>query len=84
MHIAKNSTPGEWIPEFYRKATERSYKAVGRPIATEQGIVWTKDGKPWPGGRPFPNPQNAMEVMMNTKYGGSAGTVIMLIHTSTM
>lgn len=71
LDIGKVSTPGGLIPEFFRKATEESYKAVGRPSVDGRGVVYTKEGKPWPGGRPFPNPQNVLEIMANAKYGES-------------
>jgi hypothetical protein len=69
MDIGKVSTPGEFIPEAFKKATEKAYETFGKPVADEQGVVFTKDGKPWPGGRPFPQPQNVMEIMANAKYG---------------
>jgi hypothetical protein len=69
MDIGDVSKPGELVPEFFRKATEASYEAFGKPVVDEKVVIYTKDGKVWPGGRPFPNPQNVLEIMANAKYG---------------
>jgi hypothetical protein len=45
---------------------------VGKAIFDEDGTitVWhEKQGVPWPGGLPFPEPKSAKEVMGNLKYG---------------
>ena len=36
------------------------------------GNVTTKDGKPWIGGTPFPNPKNGTEVFANATLSGDA------------
>jgi len=48
-------------PRTYIEATLRN---KGLAIADEKGNVYLKDGKPWIGGNPFPEPKTAQEVLM--------------------
>ena len=43
----------------YNEATLRNY---GKAMFNADGNVVTKEGKPWIGGNPFPNPTTALEV----------------------
>jgi len=44
---------------------EATFKNSGQAIFDADGNVRTKDGQPWIGGTPFPNPKNGTEVFAN-------------------
>ena len=44
-------------PKFWVDATLRN---KGQAMLDKKGQLWTKDGKPWIGGDPFPEPTNAL------------------------
>ncbi len=50
------------FPHEYLEATLRNQ---GQAILDKDGNVTTKDGKPWIGGNPFPDPQNGLEAYAN-------------------
>jgi hypothetical protein len=50
---------------FPPKFLEATIKNQGQAKFDETGNVRTKDGKPWIGGLPFPNPQDGMETIAN-------------------
>ena len=49
-------------PAEYLEATLRN---KGKAVLDSDGNVWTKDGKPWIGGNPFPEPKNGVEAQYN-------------------
>jgi hypothetical protein len=69
MKIGKNVAPGEVTPAYFREATENSLKLHGKPTVDENAVIYTKEGKTWPGGIPFPAPSNVLELMADVKYG---------------
>jgi hypothetical protein len=58
-------------PAFW-EATGRN---KGRAMLDKGNNLWTKEGKPWAGGFPFPEPKTGLEVMFNAleRYGALAG-----------
>jgi len=59
--------PLEGTPLGYNELTE---KYRGQAILDSEGVnLSVKEGGPWPGGCPFPEPKSAREVMCNMKYG---------------
>lgn len=59
IHIAETTTDiTKLYPHDYLEATLRNY---GQAVFDSTGNVRTKDGKPWIGGSPFPDPQTARE-----------------------
>lgn len=59
IHIAETTTDiTKLYPHDYLEATLRNY---GQAVFDNKGNVRTKDGGPWIGGSPFPDPQTARE-----------------------
>jgi hypothetical protein len=54
--------PGLLVPERWLQATERNR---GQAVLDTKGQLWTKDGQPWIGGFPFPEPKTGLEMMWN-------------------
>jgi hypothetical protein len=52
-------------PTFWVQATLRNN---GQAMLDQKGQLWTKDGKPWIGGAPFPEPKTALEAVWNYKF----------------
>lgn len=52
-------------PGFWLQAT---LKNQGQAMLDQKGQLWTKDGKPWIGGAPFPEPKTALEAIWNYKF----------------
>ncbi len=50
------------FPHRYLEATLRNQ---GKAALDADGNVYTKEGKPWIGGNPFPDPQNGLEAFAN-------------------
>ena len=50
------------FPPFYLDATLKNW---GQAQFGPDGNVYTKDGKPWIGGHPFPDPQDGFETIAN-------------------
>ena len=50
------------FPAKYLEATLRN---KGQAVLDKDGNVFTKDGKPWNGGNPFPEPKNGVEAQYN-------------------
>ena len=50
------------FPPFYLDATLKNW---GQAQFGPDGNVYTKDGKPWIGGHPFPDPQDGFETITN-------------------
>lgn len=69
MEMAENPGPQKMIPKFYLDATDKNHQEKGKPVVDENAVIYTKDGDVWPGGLPFPKPENALEVIANMKYG---------------
>jgi hypothetical protein len=44
---------------------EATLQNKGRAVLDKKGQLWTKDGMPWVGGDPFPEPRTALEAMWN-------------------
>lgn len=51
-----------FLPDYWIEATLRN---KGIAMLDKGGQLWTKDGKPWIGGDPFPEPQTGLEAMYN-------------------
>jgi hypothetical protein len=51
-----------FLPEYWIEATLRN---KGQGVLDKKGQLWTKDGKPWIGGDPFPEPKSGLEAMWN-------------------
>lgn len=63
VKIAPTSTDISKIyPHEYLEATMRN---SGQAVMDENGNVFTKDGKPWIGGNPFPEAKNGLEAFAN-------------------
>jgi len=55
------------VPKFFWAATEKN---KGKAIVTKSVTVYyEKEGIPWTGGLPFPEPKTGEEVMANVKFG---------------
>ena len=62
-----NLPPEKLLAKHFRDATERNR---GKAVMDENGTVYyEKIGTVWPGGLPYPEPENGMEVMANAKFG---------------
>jgi len=62
-----NLPPEKLLARHFRDATERNR---GKAVMDENGTVYyEKIGTVWPGGLPYPEPGNGMEVMANAKFG---------------
>lgn len=59
---ATTTEPTLLVPERWLEVTERNR---GKAILDKNGQLWTKDGKPWIGGFPFPEPKTGLEVIWN-------------------
>ena len=67
MRIGTQLPTDQLNPKVFRDATERNR---GKAIIDENGVVYyEKIGTLWPGGIPFPNAKNGLEVMGNYQYG---------------
>jgi len=66
--IQESPKPYEVVPKWYRAESERIHKEYGEPVIDQNAVIYTKDGKPWPGGTPFLHPSNVLEVLANAKY----------------
>jgi len=66
LTMGNNLPPEELVPRFFWEATERN---KGKATIDKNRTVFLKDGSPWPGGLPFVEPKNGLEVMANQKYG---------------
>jgi|YelNatPaOPRAMG01_1025707.scaffolds.fasta_scaffold02886_16 hypothetical protein len=65
-------------PKPFLEATLRNR---GKHVIGPDGNVWTKDGKPWIGGNPFPEPKTPQECLMSNtlswgKHDCFAGAII--------
>ena len=66
IKIAEATLKPEAIePGFWLQATLRN---KGQGMLDNKGQLWTKDGKPWIGGAPFPEPKTALEEIWNYKF----------------
>lgn len=66
IKIGEATTRPEAIePGFWLQATLRN---KGQAMLDNKGQLWTKDGKPWIGGAPFPEPKTALETIWNYKF----------------
>jgi hypothetical protein len=50
------------LPPYWIEATLRNQ---GQALLDKNGQLWTKNGKPWIGGDPFPNARSGIEAMWN-------------------
>lgn len=63
IHIVEPvSDVSKLFPAQYLEAT---VKNAGQAVLGKDGNVYTKDGKPWVGGTPFPTPKNGIEAQYN-------------------
>lgn len=68
MEMDKNVAPWESVPKWYRELTRKNHEMYGDPVVDENAVIHTKDGDPWPGGTPFPEPKTTLEILANLKY----------------
>jgi len=68
FEIAPSPAPYETVPKFYAELTEKVHKQYGEPVIDQNAVIYTKDGKYWPGGTPYPHPSNVLEILANMKY----------------
>ncbi len=54
--------PRALSPDYWVEATLRN---EGLAVLDKRGQLWTRDGKPWIGGSPFPQPKNGLEAVWN-------------------
>ena len=65
--IGTESGFDEAVPKSFADLTR---KHKGKAVMDTTGAVYYEEiGTPWPGGRPYPEPKNGLEVMANIKYG---------------
>jgi hypothetical protein len=63
IKIAETTTKLDpFVPEYWTAATLRN---KGQAVLDKNGQLWHKDGGPWIGGDPFPEPKTAVEGMWN-------------------
>jgi hypothetical protein len=62
---ATTISPEAVNPRYWVEATLRN---KGQAMLDAKGQLWTKDGKPWIGGAPFPEPTTALEAIWNYKF----------------
>lgn len=63
IHIVEPVKDASYLfPAEYLEATLRNQ---GKAVIGSDGNVYTKDGKPWIGGMPFPTPKNGIEAAYN-------------------
>lgn len=66
IKIAETTLKPEAVnPKFWVEATLRN---KGQAMLDNKGQLWTKDGKPWIGGAPFPEPKNALQAIWNYTF----------------
>ena len=54
------------LPAYFLEATKKNR---GKAVMGQNNVVYTKDGKKWIGGFPFPEPQTGTEAMANYRFG---------------
>ena len=68
VQIIAPTTPREaTTPPLFAKVTEKN---KGQAVIGEGRAVYTKDGKKWPGGLPFPAPETGDKVLANYRHSG--------------
>lgn len=65
--LAPTTPVEETFPKYFLEATE---KHQGMAVLGNNKVIYTKDGKKWPGGVPFPDPKTADEVIANYRFTG--------------
>jgi hypothetical protein len=68
LEMGQNVAPWATVPKWFREITKKNHEIYGDPVVDENSVIYTKDGKPWPGGTPFPEPEGVAEVVANLKY----------------
>lgn len=69
--IIAPTTPFELTrPKYFIDLTEKN---KGLAVIGKNNVVYTKDGKKWPGGIPFLDPKTGIEAMANFRFSGSWG-----------
>src|SRR5437867_10726657 len=64
IRIAETTTTADaLIPPYWVQATLRN---KGQAVLDKNGQLWHKDGKPWIGGDPFPEPKGGLEAVWNS------------------
>lgn len=66
LRMAENLPPEKIVPKYFWEATAKN---KGMAVIDSGGIVYHKNGSPWPGGLPFPDPQTPQEAMANVNFG---------------
>lgn len=64
--MAPNTAVEATLPAYYLDATKKN---AGKAVMGKNSVPYTKDGKKWLGGFPFPDPQSGEEAMANQKFG---------------
>ncbi|MBI4529163.1 MAG: DUF1329 domain-containing protein [Deltaproteobacteria bacterium] len=66
IQIAATTTRADAVvPPYWVEATLRN---KGQAVLDKKGQLWTKDGKPWIGGDPFPEPKSGVEGVWNSIF----------------
>lgn len=65
LFVAPTTPVEETVPEYFLDATK---KRAGLAVMGKNSVVYTKDGKKWPGGLPFSDPKTGEEAMVNNKF----------------
>lgn len=66
IKIAETTTSADaLVPPYWVEATLRNR---GQAVLDNRGQLWTRDGRPWIGGDPFPEPGSGLEAMWNHTF----------------
>jgi hypothetical protein len=60
-----DARPDAVNPKYWNAATLRN---KGQAVLDKKGQLWHKDGRPWIGGSPFPEPTTGLEAIWNFKF----------------
>jgi hypothetical protein len=63
LKVTPTSKKGSLINPYFAELTEKNRGKA--KLLDEYGTVGLEDGSPWPGGAPFPEPETALELMVN-------------------
>ena len=66
MILAPTTAVEATMPTYFLEATKKN---TGLAVIGKNSVAYTRDGKKWPGGFPFPDPKTGEEAMANSKVG---------------
>ncbi|MEH6503265.1 MAG: DUF1329 domain-containing protein [Cycloclasticus sp.] len=66
LKVTPTSKKGSLINPYFAELTEKNRGKA--KLLDEYGTVGLEDGSPWPGGAPFPEPETALELMVNFQF----------------